>query len=138
MKPYARMGIMLVCMISTALILQGLFDTSDHAKSERIVRHYRGGAEGPGAPPSLEERLEREAPGGVWSSEITAGCRGFVRVSYAAPGGVYLFDYDVPEHAIHPGNPSAERVLAALAIAPPSSARGARTVDGGASSPAAR
>ncbi len=122
MKPYARMVVLLVCMISTALILQGAFDTSDHTKSERIVRGYRGAAGGP----SLAERVEAAAPGGAWSSEITHACRGFVRVTYAAPGGSWVFDYDVPQHLIHPGNPAAESVLGALAApAPP-------TVDGGA------
>ena len=115
MKPYARMILMLACMISTALILQGAFDTSDHAKSERIVKHFRGA--GDGAEMSLQERVEHEAPGGAWSSEITAGCRGIVRVTYAAPSGVWRFDYDVPQHLIHPANPAAERVLAVIAAA---------------------
>ena len=54
---------------------------------------------------------------GAWSSEITQGCRGFVRVSYSAPGGLYQFDYDVPQHRIHPGNAAAERILARLPVA---------------------
>lgn len=40
---YQRMLVILVAMIATALVLQGLFDKSDHEKSERIVRSYRGG-----------------------------------------------------------------------------------------------
>lgn len=112
------MLVILVAMIATALVLQGLFDKSDHEKSERIVRGYRGGG---GA--TVEERLAKEAPGGAWASEITHGCRGVVRVSYTAPAGQYLFDYDVPGHAIHPANPAAERVLAVVPAAPDGGAR---------------
>jgi len=114
------MIVMLVAMIATALVLQGLFDKSDHEKSERVVRSYRGAG---GA--TVEERVAKEAPGGAWSTEITQGCRGIVRVTYSAPAGVYVFDYDVPEHRIHPGNAAAERILGAMP-APP---------DGGASKP---
>jgi hypothetical protein len=116
------MMIMLMCMIATAVILQGWFDASDHRKAERIVRGYRGavpehtvgGALGIPPPATLGERVEAEAPGGAWSTEITHACRGFVRVTYQSPSSVYLFDYDVPEHRIHPANPAAERVLQQL------------------------
>lgn len=59
----------------------------------------------------------------MWTTEITHGCRGIVRVSYAAPAGTYLFDYDVPGHAIHPGNPAAEHILAEVPAAPDGGAR---------------
>jgi hypothetical protein len=85
------------------------------------VRAYRTGAG-----PSLGERVEAEAPGGTWSSEISDGCRGFVRVTYSAPAGVYLFDYVVPQHRIHPANPAGERILSAMP---------APAVDGGAPRP---
>ena len=112
------MLLMLVCMVATAVVLQAMFETGDHTKSERIVRGYRG--EGPAAQsaPSLDERLAGRAPGGVWSSEIANGCRGFVRVRYTTPTVEYLFDYDVPEHRIHPGNPLAEQLLGELPAAP--------------------
>ncbi len=109
MKPYTRMLVVLACMIATALILQGAFDTSDHEKSERSVRGYRG-ANGP----SVEERVAAAAPGGAWSSEITHSCRGVVRVTYAAPGGTFAFDYDLPGHVVHPANVAAERILGAI------------------------
>ena len=109
------MMVMLVCMVATALLLQGLFDASDHGKAERIVRNYRGAGG-----PSVGELVESEAPGGEWSSEITHACRGFVRVHYILPsGGRYLFDYDVPQHQIHPANPPAAAVLARVPAAPP-------------------
>jgi hypothetical protein len=110
------MIVLLVGAIATAFILQGAFDLSDHQKAERAVRSYRAG-DGP----SLGERIEREAPGGAWSTEITHACRGIVVVSYRAPSATYRFDYDVPAHGIHPGNAAAERLLRALP--PPSPSR---------------
>ncbi len=112
MKPYAKMLIALVAMIATALVLQGAFDASDHQKSERIVRNYRGGGT-----ESIEDKVQKIAPGGAWSSEITQGCRGFVRVTYAAPGGRWDFDYDVPQHYIHPANAAAEQILSSIPVA---------------------
>ena len=108
------MLVMLACMVATAVMLQAMFDTSDHTKSERIVRTYRGAGG-----PTVEERVTRETPGGVWSSEVLHACRGFVRVHYDAPPVEYLFDYDIPEHRIHPANPAATRVLDAIPAPPP-------------------
>ena len=109
------MMVMLVCMVATALLLQGLFEASDHGKAERIVRGYRGAGG-----PSVGELVEAAAPGGAWSSEILHACRGFARVHYATPGGVhYEFDYDLPQHRIHPGNPLAASVLARVPAPPP-------------------
>src|SRR5438132_202428 len=113
MKPYARMMVMLVCVVGTALILQGMFDASDHQKAERAVRSYRGGGG-----QTIEERVQAAAPRGAWSSEITHACRGFVRVRYDAPNALYEFDYDVPQHLIHPGNGPAEQLLGAIPLAP--------------------
>jgi hypothetical protein len=114
MTSYRRMVIILLCMVATAVMLQGMFEASDHAKSERIVQNYRGAGG-----PSLAERLAQVAPGGVWSSEITHGCRGFVRVSYTTPNVEYVFDYDVPQHLIHPANPAAAQLLSQVPAAPP-------------------
>lgn len=125
MRPYARMVVLLAAVVGTALLLQGLFDKSDHEKSERIVRGYRG-ASGP----SLAERVEAESPGGAWSSDITDGCRGYVRVTYQSPRGAYLFDYEVPQHRIHPANSAGERVLATIPEAPPDGGA-AMAADGG-------
>ena len=118
MRPYARMLLLLVCMVATAVVLQAMFETSDHTKSERIVRTYRGatpaGAGSAATGATLAERLEGQAPGGVWTSEITEGCRGYVRVRYTTATGEWIFDYDVPQHRIHPGNPAAESILRVL------------------------
>jgi hypothetical protein len=103
------MVMLFVGAIATATIVQGAFDASDHQKSERAVRTYQVG-DGP----PLGDRIEKEAPGGVWSSEITHACRGIVRVSYVAPGGTWVFDYDVPGHGIHPGNETAAHLLESL------------------------
>jgi hypothetical protein len=122
------MLVLLVCVVGTALLLQGLFEKSDHEKSERIVRAYRGDGG-----PTLGERVEAESPGGAWSSEIVDGCRGYVRVRYDSPRGGYQFDYEVPSHRIHPGNSAAERILGAIPAAPPDGGapRSGRAPDGG-------
>jgi len=104
------MLVVLVGAIATAVILQGAFDASDHQKAERAVRGYRVG-DGP----TLGERVERETPGGGWATEITHGCRGIVEVTYLTQAGPrYVFEYDVPAHAIHPCNEAARKLLAAL------------------------
>ncbi len=93
-----RLLIVFLCTAGSLLILQHAFDTSDHRKAEHAVRDYA-----PQGKP-LAALVESRAPGGAWSSEITHGCRGVVRVRYEAPSAQYEFDYDVPAHAIHPGN----------------------------------
>jgi hypothetical protein len=108
------MLVLLVGAVATAFVLQGAFDASDHRKAEHAVRTYRVG----NGPP-LGERVEQAAPAGAWTTEITHGCRGIVEVTYAAPGGRFVFEYDVPQHAIHPGNPAAEKLLATLPSSPP-------------------
>jgi hypothetical protein len=79
--------------------------------------------------------VEAESPGGSWSSDITDGCRGYVRVSYASPRGAYLFDYEVPSHRIHPGNSAGGRILSAIPEAPPGGNKAAAG-DGGSTAPA--
>jgi hypothetical protein len=108
-----RLAILFFCTAGSLLILQSAFDASDHRKAERAVRNYAIGDRG------LAAIVEGEAPGGEWSTTITHGCRGVVRVEYAAPAGVYAFDYDVPGHMIHPGNSLGERALGRLVAAPP-------------------
>ena len=76
------------------LILQSAFDSSDHRKADHAVRNYSVGGR------TLGPFLEQRRPNAGWSSEITHGCRGVVRVTY----GDTAFDYDVPGHGIHPGN----------------------------------
>jgi hypothetical protein len=115
-----RLFILFFCAAGTLLILQNAFDASDHRKAERAVRNYAVGGRVLGA------FVETRAPGGQWTTEITHGCRGVVRASYSAPGGLYQFDYDVPAHAIHPGNEAGQKALADFIAAPP------LTVDGGA------
>jgi hypothetical protein len=96
-----RLLILFVCTAGTLLILQSAFDSSDHKKANRAVMNYNvnGNVLGP--------YLEKRAPGRQWSSEITHGCRGVVRVNY----GDFAFDYDVPAHMIHPGNEAAKTLL---------------------------
>jgi hypothetical protein len=109
-----RIGILLFCTAASLLILQRAFDASDHRKAEHAVRDYTIGDRRLGA------LVESKSPGGVWSSGITHGCRGIVRVAYHAPVGEWAFDYDVPGHAIHPGDEAGRAALAELTGAGPS------------------
>jgi hypothetical protein len=103
-----RLLIVFVCTAGSLMLLQSAFDESDHRKAERAVRGYlvAGRALGP--------FVEARAPGGAWSTEITHGCRGIVRVRYDAPGGRYELDYDLPAHTIHPGNEPGRAALEAF------------------------
>jgi hypothetical protein len=103
-----RMAIVFLCTAGSLLILQSAFDASDHAKAERAVRGYSPRGQ------SLGQLIEGRAPGGAWSTEITHGCRGVVRVTYQAPGGHWAFDYDVPEHRIHPADDTSRHLLGEL------------------------
>ncbi len=105
-----RLLILFVCAAATLLILQGAFDQSDHKKADHAVRSYAVGGR------TLGPYLEGRTPDGVWSTEITQGCRGIVRVSYAGQA----FDYDVPAHAIHPGNEAGRAALEAFVAPSPS------------------
>ena len=108
-----RLFILFFCATATLLILQNAFDSSDHRKAERAVRNHAVGGK------VLGTLVEREAPGGVWTTEITHGCRGIVRTTYAAPGGQFEFDYDVPGHMIHPANERGRAALEMLGTAAP-------------------
>ncbi len=120
-----RLLIVFVCAAGSLMILQSAFDSSDHRKADKAVRGYTVAGRAFGG------WLEAQAPGGRWSTEITHSCRGVVRVRYAAPSAEYDFDYEVPAHAIHPGNPAGEKALASFTAAPPAPA--SAPADGGAS-----
>ena len=96
-----RLLILFVCAIGALLILQSAFDSSDHRKADHAVRNYSVGGR------TLGPFLEQRRPNAGWSSEITHGCRGVVRVTY----GDTAFDYDVPGHGIHPGNEAGRLAL---------------------------
>jgi hypothetical protein len=120
-----RLAILFFCATGTVLILQSAFDASDHRKAERAVRNYTdGGAKALGA------LVEERAPGGAWTTEITHGCRGIVRVRYQAGASLYEWDYEVPSHTIHPANPAGAELLTALVEAAPK-----HPPDGGAATP---
>jgi hypothetical protein len=104
-----RIAIIVVCIAGSLFMLQGAFDASDHRKAERAMQVYTVGGT------SFASFLEERAPGGRWSTEITQGCRGVVRTRYTAPSGSYEFDYEVPSHAIHPGNELGRAMLEAFA-----------------------
>jgi hypothetical protein len=104
-----RIAILVVCVGGSLFMLQGAFDASDHRKAERAMQVYLVNGK------SLAAFVEERAPGGRWSTEITQSCRGVVRTRYAARSGSYEFDYEVPSHAIHPGNDLGRAALEAFA-----------------------
>ncbi len=107
-----RLFILFFCAAGSLLILQSAFDSSDHGKAERAVRNYKIGDR------QLGPYLEARAPGGVWTTEITHGCRGIVRTRYDVAAAHYEFDFDVPGHTIHPANESGKQALEAFATVP--------------------
>lgn len=95
-----KLVIVFLCVTASVFILQGAFDRSDHQKAERALQNYTlaGKVFGPFVQSHMHDK------NGEWSSEITHGCRGIVRVRYTTPSEVAEFDYDVPNHGIHPAN----------------------------------
>ena len=87
-KTELRLLILFVCTAGSLLILQNAFDRSDHRKAELAVKSEVAHGQ------RFGDFLEKRSPGGVWSTEITHGCRGIVHTVYDAPGGRYEFDYD--------------------------------------------
>lgn len=99
---------------ASLLYLQQRFDRSDHAKATRLVRNFRVESR----PERFEEFLMRRHGGleGAWSTEITGGCRGVVRVTWSVPGHpptVYFWDVEIPSQKIHPNpaSPQGEQIL---------------------------
>jgi hypothetical protein len=122
-----RLLIVFFCTAGSLMILQAAFDASDHRKAEKAVRGYTVNGRVLGA------YLESRTPGGRWSTEITHTCRGVVRTSYTAPAAEYDFDYEIPAHAIHPGNQLGEDALRDFTAAPAAPAvPAAAPADGGA------
>jgi hypothetical protein len=105
--------VILLCAASL-FVLQSRFETSDHEKGQRLVRGFRA----PGRDETFEAFLIRAHGGraGEWSSEITGGCRGVMRVAFTLPGSpgtVHVWDLEIPSQAIHPrpDSPSGQKLL---------------------------
>ncbi len=106
-----------IILCGTSLFwLQGRFDKSDHEKASRLVQNL----ERAGAPQgeSFAVYLQRRHGGrqGVWSSEITGGCRGVVKVTWTLPGNPplgYAWDVEIPSQTVHPTptSPEGRRLL---------------------------
>ena len=110
-----------LCVVSV-FWLQTRFDASDHGKAERLAQNFRV----PGQPETFAQFLLRQsgAKSGTWSSEITGGCRGVVRVTWLpmlTPAVVYAWDVDIPGQTIHPtpASPDGEKMLRAFTSPPP-------------------
>jgi hypothetical protein len=103
----------LVCA-ACLIWLQGEFTSSDHRKAERLVRLYRVDHRDE----TFEQFLARSHGGnhGQWGTDISDGCRGVVRVTWAAsdhPDTVYRWDVEIPTQEIYAvvDSPGGERLL---------------------------
>src|SRR5687768_4670997 len=121
--------VMVFALVSVLSWLQGRYDDSDHRKSQELVRRYRAIPNGPSIPEAILARnpdvREHEV---AWSSEITSGCLGHVRVFAYIPkkeprtAKTYAFDVKLTAPSIHPTDPETVEILKSLAIATSTSA----------------
>jgi hypothetical protein len=116
--------VMVFILVSVLSWLQGRYDDSDHRKSQDIVRRYRAIPNGPSIPEAILARHPGVREHDLsWSSEITSGCLGHVRV-YAyipkkdsRPAKTYAFDVKLTAPSIHPTDPETVEILKSLTIA---------------------
>lgn len=109
-----------IILCGTSLFwLQGRFDKSDHDKAARLVQNLRR-ASAPADSAATETfgtYLQRRHGNrtGTWSTEITGGCRGVVRVTWRLPGdpATYAWDVEIPSQTVHPTptSPAGRRLL---------------------------
>jgi hypothetical protein len=114
-------ALMILALVLALKWLQDRFDSSDHRKATEIVRSYRAAPSGPTIPQAIMARSpgvkEHEIS---WSSEITSGCMGTVRVSAFVPKSAerpartYAFDVRLTDPSIHPTDPETVEILKSL------------------------
>jgi hypothetical protein len=121
LKIHPAAWLILVAAAGSLLVLQGVFDRSDHTKAERLVREYRIG--GPALGELIERRHADRTGKARWSSDIRSSCRGVVRVTCTVPrrsgDDVYRFDVDLPAKGIHPADEAGKAALVELERASP-------------------
>ena len=108
-------------LVVTLSWLQGRFDDSDHRKATELVTQYRPREGGLSIAQALRARHPGLEPDAItWSSEITSGCLGHVRV-YALvrqpsgkPSETYAFDVDLAGPSVHPTDPKTIAILQSL------------------------
>jgi hypothetical protein len=114
-------GAMILALLFALKWLQDRFDASDHRKATELVRAYRASPKGP----TIAQAIIRRHPGTQeqdisWSSEITSGCLGTLRVSAyvprkeGKPGKSYAFDVRLTDPSIHPTDPQTVEILKSL------------------------
>jgi hypothetical protein len=108
-------GVVAILCATSIFWLQGLFDSSDHTKGRRLVQGLR---RADNATETFQQYIERRHGGqpGLWTSEVTGGCRGVVQVSWSLPGNPpvrYAWDVEIPSQTVHPtpSSPEGERIL---------------------------
>jgi hypothetical protein len=113
--------ILIAGLVMTLSWLQGRYDASDHRKAIELVKSYRAIPNGPTIPELVEARHRDAKPYDIsWSSEITSGCLGIVRVSAYVPktneraATTYAFDVRLTDPSIHPTDPTTIEILKSL------------------------
>jgi hypothetical protein len=127
-------GLMILALLFALKWLQDRFDASDHRKATELVRSYRASPTGPTIPQAIIARhpdvKEHEIS---WSSEISSGCLGNVRVSAyvpkkaGRPANLYAFDVRLTDPSIHPTDPQTVEILKSLTGTTASVTRSATT-----------
>ena len=113
-------SLLMVSLFAVLSWLQGRFDTSDHRKATTIVTDYRAEAG-----PRLVDAILARHPGigepeVSWTSEITSGCLGHVRVSALVPArdgrpsATYAFDVNLTGPSVHPTDERTVEILRGL------------------------
>lgn len=100
-------AIMIGLLFVTMNWLQSRFDTSDHDKAVTIVKAYRAQTGRKLVDALLEAHDGVDRAEISWSSEITSGCFGHVRVhafipAKSAPAATYSFDVNLSGPSLHP------------------------------------
>lgn len=117
--------IMVFALVTTLSWLQGRFDQSDHRKALELVKSYRAIPNGPTIPDVIRSRHPAIGAHEIsWTSEITSGCLGHLRVhayvpkTSEAPAATYAFDVDLTGPSIHPTDPPTVEILTLLTSPP--------------------
>jgi hypothetical protein len=113
--------VMVFALVTTLSWLQNRFDSSDHKKAEELVRSYSARPHGPKIADAILARHPEVNESELgWSSQITSGCFGTVRVSAYIPkkaeraAKAYAFDVRLTDSSIHPTDPDTVEILKAL------------------------
>ncbi|MEK6606117.1 MAG: hypothetical protein AABZ30_00480 [Myxococcota bacterium] len=110
----AALAFVALGIVASAAVLESAFEGADHRKAVDLVRDHR--LRELRLEDYLRSRHADSAGQAVWSSTVTSGCRGFVRVVCEIPRRAalparYVFDVDLPRRSLHPADGQGALVL---------------------------